>query len=199
MKILVADDHQLIVDDILDELHEIVPDAECMGTNEPDQILPLVDAHRFDVIFMDIELDQENGIDLAEKILEKYPYTNIIYVTSHASFALDSYRTRASTFLMKPVRTEKLRDALANLRYAVSSITDEQLEKLFADGGGKAIGQRITMFRKQRRLSKSDFAEQMGCAPQTIYRWENGERIPEVLTLMRIAKILGVSLNDLTQ
>ena len=78
MKILVADDHQLIVDDILDELSEIVPDAECIGTNDPRAILGLVDKHRFDVIFMDIDLDCANGIDLAEQILAKYPRTNII-------------------------------------------------------------------------------------------------------------------------
>ena len=109
MKILVADDHKLIVEDIVDELHGIVPDAEIIGTNEPDQILKLADKHLFDVIFMDIDLDQENGIDLAEQILEKHPRTNIIYVTSYEKFALDSYRTRASAFLLKPISTERLR------------------------------------------------------------------------------------------
>ena len=54
MKILVADDHQLIVDDILDELSNIVPDAECIGTNDPGAILGLVDEHHFDVIFMKV-------------------------------------------------------------------------------------------------------------------------------------------------
>ena len=82
MKILVADDHQLIVDDILDELSDIVPEAQCIGTNDPSAILGLVDKHHFDVIFMDIDLDYTNGIDLADQILAKYPHTNIIYVTS---------------------------------------------------------------------------------------------------------------------
>ena len=165
MKILVADDHQLIVEDMLDELEDIVPDAECIGTNDPSAILSLVDKHRFDVILMDIDLDYANGIDLAEQILAKYPRTNIIYVTSYSEFALESYRTHASAFLMKPVGTEKLKDALNNLRYPVSDIKDEEI----------------------------------GCAQQTVYRWESGTRVPDIPTLMQIAKILGVNLDDLTR
>lgn len=196
MKILVADDHKLIVEDIVDELHGIVPDAEIIGTNEPDQILRLADEHLFDVIFMDIDLDQENGIDLAEQILEKHPRTNIIYVTSYEKFAIDSYRTRASAFLLKPVTTERLRDAMDHLLHPISPITDEILHSAYAGGG---IGARILRQREECGLSRSQFALEMNCAVQTVHRWENGERIPDVPTLMKIAKVLGVSLNDLTQ
>ena len=48
MKILVADDHQLIVDDILDELSDLVPEAQCIGTNDPSAIPSLVDQHHFE-------------------------------------------------------------------------------------------------------------------------------------------------------
>ena len=197
MKILVADDHQLIVDDIIDELHGIVPDAECIGTNDAGAILGLVDAHRFDVIFMDIDLDTANGIDIAEKILEKYPRTNIIYVTSYSEFALDSYRTMASTFLMKPVGTDKLRDAMNNLRFPVSDIDDKKIEQMFQ--GDIGIGPKISAIRKERGISTAALAEQIGCAQQTVYRWENGARVPDVPTLMKIARVLGVNLDDLTR
>ena len=196
MKILVADDHQLIVDDIIDELHDIVPEAECIGTNDAGAILGLVDSNRFDVIFMDIDLDTANGIDLAEQILKKYPRTNIIYVTSYSEFALDSYRTNASTFLMKPVGTEKLRDAIHNLRFPVSDIDDKKIEQMFQ--GNIGIGQRISSIRKERGISTAQLAEEIGCTQQTVYRWERGERIPDVPTLMKIARVLGVNLDDLT-
>ena len=197
MRILVADDHQLIVDDILDELSDIVPDAECIGTNDPGAILGLVDKHRFDVIFMDIDLDYANGIDLAEQILTKYPRTNIIYVTSYSQYALDSYRTRASTFLMKPVGTQKLRDALNHLLYPVSDIRDDEIAQTF--GGNAQVGQKIHTFRKERGISVAKLAGELGCAQQTVYRWESGERIPDVPTLMQLAKLFGVSLDELTR
>ena len=197
MKILVADDHQLIVEDMLDELEDIVPDAECIGTNDPSAIISLVDKHRFDVILMDIDLDYANGIDLAEQILAKYPRTNIIYVTSYSEFALESYRTHASAFLMKPVGTEKLKDALNNVRYPVSDIKDEEIERSFQ--GGFKVGHLIQTYRKERGISAAKLAEEIGCAQQTVYRWESGTRVPDIPTLMQIAKILGVNLDDLTR
>ena len=197
MKILVADDHQLIVDDILDELSEIVPDAECIGTNDPSAIIGLVDKHHFDVIFMDIDMDYANGIDIAEQILSKYPHTNIIYVTSYSEYALDSYRTKASTFLMKPVSTEMLKNALQNLRYPISEIKNEEIAEMSKNG--IKLGLRIHNIREERGISAAQFAEKIGCALQTVYRWESGTRVPDIPTLMIIAKILGVSLDELTR
>ncbi|MBQ9227658.1 MAG: response regulator [Eubacterium sp.] len=197
MKILVADDHQLIVDDILDELSKIVPDAKCIGTNDPSAILGLVDKHHFDVIFMDIDLDYTNGIDLAEQILAKYPHTNIIYVTSYSQYALDSYRTKASTFLMKPVSTEMLKNALQNLRYPVSEIKNEEIAQM--SQGGVKLGLKIHKIREERGITTTQLAEQLGCALQTVYRWESGTRLPDIPTLMKIAQVLGVSLDELTR
>ena len=81
MKILVVDDHPLIMEDIADELRGIEPDAFVTGTSNPLEVLDMCDEHHFDVIFMDIDMPGENGLDLAKKILAKYPRTNIIYVT----------------------------------------------------------------------------------------------------------------------
>ena len=33
----------------------------------------------------------------------------------------------------------------------------------------------------------------------TVFRWENGTRMPDVVMVMRIASILGIELNDLIQ
>ena len=197
MKILVADDHQLIVDDILDELSDLVPEAQCIGTNDPSAILGLVDKHHFDVIFMDIDLDYTNGIDLADQILAKYPHTNIIYVTPYPEYALDSYRTKASTFLMKPVGTELLKDALQNLRYPVPDIKDKDIAEM--SQSGVQLGLKIHRIREERGITANQLAEKLGCALQTVYRWESGTRMPDIPTLMKIAQILGVSLDELTR
>ena len=56
MKILVADDQPMIVEDIIDELKNLRPAAICIGTSEPSEILPLFAEHRFDIVFLDIDL-----------------------------------------------------------------------------------------------------------------------------------------------
>ena len=37
MKILIADDQPMIVEDILDELETLFPEAQCVGTSEPSE------------------------------------------------------------------------------------------------------------------------------------------------------------------
>lgn len=195
MKILVVDDHPLIVEDIIDELKGIVPDAEIVGASNSLEVPELCDANHFDVIFMDIDMPGINGLDLAKGILEKYPRTNIIYVTGYEKYALESYKTWASAFLVKPVSRERLRGAMENLRFPISSISEEMIREQYS--GNAALGARIKMFREKRNMSRNEMAEQMHVSVQSVYRWESGERVPDIATLMQIARLLGTNIDSL--
>ena len=43
-------------------------------------------------------------------------------------------------------------------------------------------------------LNAKRLADEMGVALQTIYRWENGEREPDIATFMKLMRTLGVDL-----
>ncbi|MBQ9592517.1 MAG: helix-turn-helix transcriptional regulator, partial [Lachnospiraceae bacterium] len=47
-------------------------------------------------------------------------------------------------------------------------------------------------------MSRRDLAEQMNVSLQSVYRWESGERIPDVVTLMEIARVLGIGMDQIT-
>ena len=192
MKILIADDHNLIIEDLKNELHRLMPDAVCDGTSDPKEILTLFGKNEYDIVFMDIMMPGQNGILLAPKILEKNPRTNIIYITGYPDYALKTFSTHPSGFLVKPVTTEALKDALAHLRFPVSDITNEMIQSEFA--GNAVIGKKIQKFREERGMSKQELADEMGVALQTVYRWENGEREPDIATFMKLLKTLGVDL-----
>lgn len=191
MKILVVDDQPLIVEDILDELHGIVPEALCVGASDPEEALRLFELHQFDVVFLDIDMPGMNGFSLAERIQRTAPKVNIVYVTGHEKYALESFNTYASDFLVKPVNARRLKKAMDNLRFPVSEITEELIAS--HSSGGAVIGGRIRRYRERRRLSRSALAEQMNVSVQSVYRWESGERTPDVVTLLELARILGVS------
>ena len=197
MKILIVDDHLLTVDSLMHEIKTLLPNALCIGTTRPQKVLQLMESYQFDIVFMDIEMPDTNGIHLVRKILAYKPRTNIIYVTEYDRYALESYSTYASAFLKKPVSTEMIADALAHLRYPVSVITAEMLENAFS--GKTIIGKNIQRCREERGMSRKDFAEAMDVASQTIYRWENGERIPDIVTFMKIAKIFGITTDEMMQ
>ena len=196
MKILVADDHPRVVEDVIYELKELYPAADVTGTSDLAEILPLCREKHFDAVLLDIDLGYDNGIRLAKCIQEEQPCVNIIYITGYADYALKSFETNVSSFLLKPITTEKIKKAMSSLRFPVSGITDEMLVQL--NKGEAVIGRKIRKYREERGMTADEFASETGVGSSTVYRWENGNRMPDVVTMMRIAKVLGVELNDLT-
>lgn len=59
----------------------------------------------------------------------------------------------------------------------------------------KIIGNKITVARKKLVLSQADLAQRLFISPQAVGKWERGESIPDIITLNRLAEILGVDLN----
>ena len=62
----------------------------------------------FDIIFLDMRLDQEDGIDIANEIRKTDHTARIIITTSLIEYAVLGYSVNASDFLLKPFPEEKL-------------------------------------------------------------------------------------------
>ncbi len=57
----------------------------------------------YDIIFMDIIMDQLDGISTAEKIREKDEYVKIVFTSTSNEYAAESYRVKADYYLIKPM------------------------------------------------------------------------------------------------
>lgn len=57
------------------------------------------------------------------------------------------------------------------------------------------IGNKIATARKQGNLSQSQLAEKLFISPQAVGKWERGESVPDIITVSKLAEILGVDLN----
>ncbi|HLP54748.1 MAG TPA: pentapeptide repeat-containing protein [Fluviicola sp.] len=57
------------------------------------------------------------------------------------------------------------------------------------------IGSKIAEARKKTDISQAQLAEQLFISPQAVGKWERGESLPDIITLDRLAEILGVDLN----
>lgn len=63
----------------------------------------------YDIIFLDIEMAQISGIEVARKIRETESDAIIIFITSHISYVSDTFRLAAFQFLLKPIDEEAFR------------------------------------------------------------------------------------------
>jgi len=57
------------------------------------------------------------------------------------------------------------------------------------------IGSKIAEARKKISISQAQLAERLFISPQAVGKWERGESMPDIITLNRLAEILGVDLN----
>lgn len=66
----------------------------------------------FDIFFLDIEMPEIGGMELARQIREVHPDSVIIFLTSHGEFAPDGYRVQALRYLSKQTWKKYLNEAL---------------------------------------------------------------------------------------
>lgn len=62
----------------------------------------------FDVLFLDIEMKEISGIDLAQKLRELGSGIQIVFVTGYMEYIAQGYDVEALHYLLKPVTEEKL-------------------------------------------------------------------------------------------
>lgn len=59
----------------------------------------------------------------------------------------------------------------------------------------KMIGNKIAEARKKINISQAQLAQRLFISAQAVGKWERGESMPDIITLNRLAEILGVDLN----
>ncbi len=68
----------------------------------------------FDIVILDMEMPELNGIETGFNIKDITKNTKIIYVTAHEGYAYDSYKVKAEDYILKPVQYSELETALTS-------------------------------------------------------------------------------------
>ncbi len=59
------------------------------------------------------------------------------------------------------------------------------------------LGTRIAALRREKEWKQDELAEKLGVSPQAVSKWENAQTCPDISLLPLLAKILGVSVDEL--
>lgn len=70
------------------------------------------DGGRFDLVLLDIEMPQMDGMELAERVKKMLPNVLVIFVTSHMEYVLDAYELSIFRYIPKTDFENRLRHAL---------------------------------------------------------------------------------------
>lgn len=80
-----------------------------------DSLLESHTAKPFDIILLDVIMPLFNGIETAAEIRRFDKSVKIVFLTSSAEYAVDSYTVHANNYLLKPVDSDKLFHCLSDL------------------------------------------------------------------------------------
>ena len=70
------------------------------------------------VVFMDIDLNGESGLECAKAICELDPKVRIIFATAHSEYMANAFEIYAFDYLVKPFDLERIRKTLERIRAA---------------------------------------------------------------------------------
>lgn len=92
------------------------------------QAVTLIHTHQPTLVFLDIELDSENGIQLFEHFPQ--PAFDVIFTTAHSEFALQAIKLSCVDYLLKPIDYRDLLVAIQKFKLNKSVVSKEQLQSM---------------------------------------------------------------------
>lgn len=116
MNILAVDDEKNALDALKSVLHRALPEAEVCAFRSGADALAFTAQTPCTVAFLDIEMRDMNGLELARRLKDLHGSTNIVFVTGYNEYAIDAFAVHASDYLLKPATVEKVHEAMENLR-----------------------------------------------------------------------------------
>ncbi|MCC8102800.1 MAG: response regulator transcription factor [Clostridiales bacterium] len=89
--------------------------AECF-TSGADLLKAMRELSVFDIVFLDIYLPGESGVDIANQIRALSSRTGIVFVTNSPDHAVDAWSLNALHYLVKPITAEGIGESLRRLK-----------------------------------------------------------------------------------
>lgn len=130
MRVLLVDDEELQLMRLENVVKKVLKDQdnEFLCYTNPLKAWEDNALKKIDIAFLDIEMPELNGIQLAKKLKKINPLVNIIFVTAYDNYALNAYKIHASGYITKPVREEKIKMEIEGLRFPAQIEPSKKLQ-----------------------------------------------------------------------
>jgi DNA-binding LytR/AlgR family response regulator len=135
---VVAEDEALLRGQLIEQLGSLWPELAIVGeAADGIQALRLLDEHKPDILFLDIEMPGATGLEVARQASGR---SRIVFVTAYDQHALAAFDAGALDYVLKPISAARLFTAVSRVRERLSAPparVDTVLSQL-----GQSAGQR---------------------------------------------------------
>lgn len=190
IKVLLADDHQLFREG-LKRILNMEEDIEVVGEcSDGTQVLESCQLYHPEIVLMDINMPQQNGVDATAELRGALPEIKVIILSIHddESYVFETLRKGATGYLLKDMEAESLINAIRTVAEGNAFIHP------------KVTGKLIHQLRRMEYLSETGAIAEDNAIREAGVKFVAGEDSPltrreaEVLRLMaegRSNKMIG--------
>lgn len=114
MRIAICDDQVACLEQTMAAIKKCIrgTDARIDSYKSASAFLRGFQEHPYDLVFLDIEMPELDGISAAKKLRAISSEVYIVFLTGHLEFAVEGYEVNALRFLTKPLNLAKLQEVL---------------------------------------------------------------------------------------
>lgn len=118
---LIAEDEPLLAQSLQAELARAWPGLQVAAVaGDGLSAVALALAHRPDVLFLDIRMPGQSGLEAAAELADRWPDTDpfpaLVFVTAYDQYAVQAFEQQAVDYLLKPVQPERLARTVARVQ-----------------------------------------------------------------------------------
>jgi len=173
LRVLLADDHKLIIDGVRRALEE-TGDFEIVGeATKGGQVMPLVGRTQPDVVLLDLRMPEVDGLVTLEQIRKRHPSIKVIVlsVSTDPRLIENVLKRGASAYIVKSVNPVDLpsaiRQAFDETVYTAIGLPDSN-SPTAAKEAGLTDRELAILTALARGLSNAAIAKELWVAPQTV-------------------------------
>jgi len=112
MNVLIVDDEALAREELAFLVKDNVKISSVHEADTIDAAFRIISEFKIDLLFLDIQLGNENGFDLADDLKERKNAPKIIFATAYDQYALDAFNASAVDYVLKPFEQERINEAI---------------------------------------------------------------------------------------
>lgn len=133
---IVADDERLIRTSLIKQVSAFKSN-ECLFAGEASdglEALQIIEHSAVDIVFSDVRMPGMSGLELCEHIAHCYPWIKVVLISGYSDFEYvrKALHYGVSDYLLKPIRSDKLAQAIENAQSQLKLSEEKELAVLLA-------------------------------------------------------------------
>ncbi len=148
MRIAIVDDEKIICEQIKDFIQKEHGDCQIDSYFSGQTFLEA--GKRFDLVFLDIQMEGMDGMDTARALRKTQPEAVLIFVTGSKEYVFEAFDVSAFHYLLKPLEETKFKEVLARALLESQRCKTGRQERLFIRTKNLTIDQKDILYIESR-------------------------------------------------